>query len=330
MGHGSLFIRRELDSSVHKDDRLQINDLYFHKRGQYFDRLGLESWERCKCGQFFGRLRPLLLSCLQVLNRSGIGDIFPFSRGSGFGFLDDFRLLASTGRSTLGEGGLDVVLFDTSLPQQSPDSWRRLNIDPAHLGRVTGFWADRIRVHTDHDGSLGEVCHDRPLIVDPTQSVVVVAFGRERGDSRGRGMAFVIRAAVLIKHMSSACSGQDIPWEDWMGDGVIVEIPSYFRIFVLGTRVLLIRYDWRRGYHIRGYNFCRLGRRALVHVRDGGKKSWVVPNPDVIWSQIEPDHAVDEMYTLGDSLVVCSVRNSHKPIKHAVNLRRARKEHNPP
>jgi len=42
----------------------------------------------------------------------------------------------------------------------------------------------------------------------------------------------------MAKHMSSTPAGLPIPWDDWKGDGMIMEETDYIRPFVLGTRVL--------------------------------------------------------------------------------------------
>jgi len=251
-------------------------------------------------------------------------------RYSAFNFLDEFRLVASTGGITLKDDELDLVIFDTSLPQQSPDSWRRFNIAPVHHKRYAmNPWSWEARIHTDSERSQGEHSWDGPFIVDQTQSVVVIVLHhRERVALPGADMVLVIRAASLVRYLSSTPSGQPIPWDEWKEDVMVVEFwnngTSYVRTFVFGTRVLLMTCDLWRGYDFQVYDFSRSGCRALIRVGDGEKERRVMPNLEKAWSPIGPNIGLEKMRTLGDSLVMCTVGDSR--LNYTVNLRARRED----
>ena len=120
----------------------------------------------------FGRLRLSFLSPLQVLKRSSVEDAFLCYRYLEFDFLDEFRLLTLAAPSKD-----DLVVFDTSVPQRSPDSWRQLNIDLPYryLSDRSPSYAWKLSIHTDTDRSRGEGSCDGPFIIDPTRSIVVIA-----------------------------------------------------------------------------------------------------------------------------------------------------------
>jgi len=269
---------------------------------------------------------------LQVLKRSSAEDAFLLDQNCTFNFLDEFRLLTSTARPALEEDELDLIMFDTSLPQQSPDSWRRLNIAPVYHHRYVknpSVW--EVRIHTDSEGSRTSGSYDGPLMADSTQSVVVIVLHQQEcGEFPGGEAVLVIRVAALVRHMSSTRSGECIPWDTWKRDVMVVEIPrygvSYIRTFVHGTRVLLITHDWRGGCRFQAYDFSRWGCKALVSVGDGERERMVMPNPEKVWFPRIPNHELENLRALGDSLVMCTVGNSLNA-HGAMNLRLVREEY---
>jgi len=79
---------------------------------------------------------------LQVLKRSCVEVSFLSHPYSEFTFLDKFRLLTLTGLHTMDVHELDLIVFDTSIPQQSRCSWRRFNITSMHHDRYArSLWA---------------------------------------------------------------------------------------------------------------------------------------------------------------------------------------------
>ena len=248
---------------------------------------------------------------MQVLKRSSVKDVFLCYRYLKFNFLDEFRLLTSTAPY---DDELHLVMFDTSIPQRSRDSWRQLNIAPTHHHLYArNPWAWKVSIHTDSDRSQGEDSCDGPLIIDTTQSVVVIVLiCRGHEDFPGGEAVLVIPTAALVGYMSSR-SGQRIPWDDWKRDVMVVEIPRYIfhvRTFVHGTRVLLMTYSSMERYCVRAYDFSRWGCRALVRVGSGEKERMVMPNPEKVWFLSELGNGLQDMRALGDSLVISSVGNS--------------------
>jgi len=155
--------------------------------------------------------------------------------------------------------------------------------------------------------------------------VVIVLHYHKCVDFPGGEAVLVIRTVNLVRYVASTRSGNRIPWDDWKGDVMGVEIPyygiSYIRTFVHGTRVLLITYDWPNGYRAQAYDFSRRGCMALVRVGARGKEKMVMPNPENVWSPGIPDTGLEDLQTLGDSLVTWTVSDSHSPLKRVVDLR---------
>ena len=225
--------------------------------------------------------------------------------------------MASTGETTWREDKLGLLIFDTSLPQESPDSWRRFDIAPMHHERYAmNPWSWEVRIHADSERSQGEGSCDGPSIVDTTQSVVAIVLHhqQERVGLPGGDVILVVRAASLVEYLSSTSSGQPIPWNLWKGDVMVAELPNdgtaYARTFVLGTRVLLMTCDRRGYYHVHVYDFSRWGCRALVRVGDGEKERRVMPDLEKVWSQWDPNIGLEKTRALGDSLVTCTVGGS--------------------
>ena len=177
-------------------------------------------------------------------------------------------------------------------------------------------------IHTDNDGSRWEDPCDQPLIIDRTQSVIaIVLYHHKRGGSFGEGVVFVIRAAALIKHLYSTRSGPHVPWDDWKGDVMIVEIPNYVMNIILGTRVLLMTYA---DHNFQAYDFSRWGCRGLVG--DQGEEKRTVSSSESVWSPNEPNDLSEHTRVLGGCLVTCTVGDSQNPLERAVGLRLVCKE----
>ena len=270
----------------------------------------------------FGWFRLSFFSLLQVLKRSSTEDRFLRYKYSSFSFLDEFRLLTATGQPAVDEDELDLIIFDTSLPQQSPDSWRRLNIAPMYHPCYARYpWTWEVRIRTESENSREGAPCNGPLVVDPTQSVVVIILHhQDSGSIPFREAVLVIRTVALVRHMFSNRFGERIPWEAWKRDVMVVEIPhdvSYNRTFVHGTRVLLVTHHWQEGYRFHAYDFSRRGCRTLVRVGDGEMERMVIPNPEKVWLPITPDIGLGpgNMWALGDSLVTCTVGNPSSTLR---------------
>ena len=100
------------------------------------------------------------------------------------------------------------------------------------------------------------------LFVGPSASVLIRTYVRAETRTERNGLR-----TKKFETLSSASSGQRIPWDDWKGDGVIMDISNYVRSFVFGTRVSLLRWGSKE-IITSGYAISAGGCRALVRVGD--------------------------------------------------------------
>lgn len=227
-------------------------------------------------------------------------------RGYQITFLDEFRIVVPYYNRYPGDH--ELFVFNTLVPQDHPRSLRRFRIPPGYCGRT-------IRISLDRDSSLGTVNRDGPLIIDPTQAVLVVSLSSRL---TGRQDFLILRTRALIEHACSMRADVRIPWSEWGRDAVTVEIPTYGSYFTTthGARVLVIR-STRLGYRdIRVFDFSRRGGTTLplsggsdggterMSVFKGGR-SCVFAGHDGI-SQWDPR-------SLGDSIIPCIV----SPLSHS-------------
>jgi len=266
------------------------------------------------------RLVPSLIPpVLQVLKWSSRSYNFLRYLSSTLVFIDEFRLLATTGMPAEHMHELGLVMFDTSIPQQSPDNWQPFNLAPTNKNQH--FMNSRIweaSVHTDSVRTQGGSSCNGPLVVDPTQSVVVLALDGRRTFS-SREAALVIRTTALVGYMPSTHTCRHIHWNEWKRDVMVVKAPrniSYIRTFIVGSRVLLMARslrDHRAHSRIHAYDFSRWGCRALVRVGSGKNERRLMPTPKKILFPQESNDKVSNMRSSGDSIVSCEVSNSLEP-----------------
>ena len=236
-------------------------------------------------------------------------------------FLDEFRLVAMSSVSTVHEDEPDLVIFDTSIPQKSPDSWRSFSVSVRHPRNTCGPPPKEFWVHTDSNRAQGGGPCDGPLVVDPAQSVIILV----TRFPRGREVFLVVRVAALVGHMSSARTHGRIPWDEWKRDVMAVELPlyaRYYKVFVLGFRVLLMASPWRGDSYEEdipalAYDFSRWGRRALV---GGGKKRIFMPNPKEPWTLHRYNGRIVAARAFGDSIASYGVSDLLEPPEHAGRL----------
>ena len=193
-------------------------------------------------------------------------------------------------------------MFNTFIPRKSPNSWRQFNIVPTRhrSGRSSCAWG--VWVYTDSDRMQGGGSRDGPLIVDPTQSVVVLMlYCHEPGGLARHEGVHVVRTATLVGYMTSTHTGQRILWDDWKRYVMVVETPpcglSYVQPLVLGSRVLFTLYnreDSTGGSWTHVYDFSRWGCRAPVRAGDGENGSRFVPNSKMI--QFPGEHDFGRVY----------------------------------
>ena len=222
------------------------------------------------------------------------------------------------------EHELDLVMFDTSIPQQSPDGWQPFNVVPKYPHRYPRSpWSWNVTIYTDRDRTQGEGSCDGPLVVDPTQSVVVLSLDG-RGAPCDEEIVLVVRSAVLIGYMPSTLTCRRVLWDEWKRNLMMIKLPHRIfcrRVLVFGSRVLLVTRKWndedREGHSVQVYNFSLWGCRALVRVGSGEKEKMFVLMPEKIWLTDEYRSGVGNMRALGDSIVGCRVSDLLEPLKHA-------------
>jgi len=172
-------------------------------------------------------------------------------------FLDDFRLLVTSYANAT--GAPELVVFDTLTPQDHPGGFRRFGLPLRYRNHSP-------RIHADCDRPLGITTRGGPLVVDPTQAVLVVEL-TQRIDP-GPHVLLTVRTDVLIQHACSVCTVPCIPWEEWGKDAVATEIALdriEFSTFVLGTHVLVVvrASGDVPNYSLYTFDFSRRGCRAL-------------------------------------------------------------------
>jgi len=266
---------------------------------------------------------PILIAppALQVLKCSSTRYNLLSRLSSKLVFIDEFRLLATRGVPPVSWYAppvylreFSLVMFDTSIPQQDKPAYRP----------TVGWerWREEAFVHTDSDRTQGEGSCDGPLVIDPTQSVVVLALNGHRTFIT-REAFLVIRTTALVGYMPSIHTCRHILWDEWKRDVMVVKaLPgaSHIRASVIGTRVLLITRNWEdnggssrvQAYRIQAYDFSRWGCRALVRVIGHGERV-LMPTPKKIWFPREHTDGVRNMRVLGDSIVSCGVSDSLEP-----------------
>jgi len=208
------------------------------------------------------RMPELRLCCAhvvpQVIDRSsadGGGLIGWNFQGA---FLDEFRILVVP--RSIFPHPFELFVFDTLLPQDHPRHLRRFMLPPKYGHRS-------VRVYLDHDRPLGTVDRDGPLLVDPTQAILIVDLSRVVRDPR---IFLILRMQDLIEHTCSMRTEAQIPWDEWGRGNVVIEIPTgitRLSIVIHGARLLAI-YDTHRGsegdYCIHIFDLCRRASSALT------------------------------------------------------------------
>jgi len=187
-------------------------------------------------------------------------------------FLDEFRLLVTSyANATCAP---ELVVFDTLTPQDHPGGFQR-------FGLPLRYWHHNHRIHADCDRPLGKTTRGGPLVVDPTQAVVVMVL-TQRIDP-GPHVLLTVRTNILIQRACSVHTLPCIPWEEWGEDSVATEIPlnrTEFSTFVLGTHVLVVVRLSRvvPNYCLYTFDFSRRGCRALPlwGGEGGGIERWSV------------------------------------------------------
>ena len=198
----------------------------------------------------------------QVFDRSSVDGTGLIRWNCQVAFLDEFRVVVALWNDFPFPPGLSV--FNTLLPQDHPRHMRQFKLPPKHGQRSA-------RVHLDRDRSLGTVDRDGPLIVDPTQAILVMDLSPS---VRQPQTLIILRMHPLIEHTCSMRPEVQIPWDEWGRDAVVMEIPidfTYSTITIHGARVLAIhqtRRDPEDCHRIHVFDFSRRATSALPPLGD--------------------------------------------------------------
>ena len=213
------------------------------------------------------RRLELLSHCAHIISQ-----VFDRSSADGSGligwncqaaFLDEFRILVVFWNNF--PHAPELFVFNTLLPQDHPRHLRRFRLPPKHNQRS-------VHVHLDRDRSLGTVDRDGPLLVDPTQAILIMDLSPTNLEPHA---FLILRMQDLIEHACSMRTGVQIPWDEWGKGAVVIEIPidsTYLSTIIHGARVLAIR-NTHRGpeehHRIHIFDFSRRASTALP-LLDGG------------------------------------------------------------
>jgi hypothetical protein len=177
------------------------------------------------------------MSPSQVFDCSSVDGSGLLTEDSQFVFLDEFRVMAISRHTHL--ESLEILVFNTLVPQGHPRGLRRLNLPPKY--RDT-----RASIHVDPYRSLGPSNSDGPITVDPAQAIVLVNLVSRH--AKKPQVLLILRVQPLIEHVCSMSTYVQTPWDEWGRDSMVMEIfyGSFYLAAVHGSRVLgLLRGEGR-------------------------------------------------------------------------------------
>jgi hypothetical protein len=156
----------------------------------------------------------------------------------------------------------EFFVFNTLVPQDEPSNLRRFGIPS---------W---FRIHVDRDGDLGTPDMEEPLVADPVQAILVVELARIQGPL----VLVVVRTQVLIEHACSPRGDPHVPWDEWVKDAAVMEVPNCCSdecIFVHGTKLVVMQRSIDResptSFLVDTFDFSKRGCSSLQHLnKEGG------------------------------------------------------------
>jgi len=226
----------------------------------------------------------------QVLDRSNADRSGPTQWNRQVAFLDEFRIMVLYDSAF--PDTPELAVFNTLLPQDHPGNPRRFRLPPVSVGRG-------VHVHLDRDRSLGKVNRDGPLVVDPTQAIIIMSLFPTVLEPQ---ILFVLRAQPLIECVRSMGTDTQIPWDEWGRGAVVMEIPSGRGglTAIHGTHVLVIcdTYQGAR-YRIHAFDFSLRGS-AILPLLEGND------------GRVEKRHVFEDGWTCefeaGDEMGLCDLQ----------------------
>jgi len=177
-------------------------------------------------------------------------------------FLDEFRVVVLT--LPVGTNFLELIVFNTSIPQGQPRSIRRFRLP---LQYDTGNYSALI--HINQDRYLGKPNRDVALITDPTQAILVIHVSNPPYLG---GVLYIVRIQTLIEHVCSTRTDVYIPWDEWGRGAAVMKMPQYPDVMfsVHGIHMAVFMRFWQSDLTCRIHNF-DFGQRgySTLPLRDG-------------------------------------------------------------
>ena len=162
-------------------------------------------------------------------------------------FLDEFRVVVLT--LPIGTNSLELIVFNTSIPQGHPRSIRRFRLPPQYDNEHYSAL-----IHIDQDRYLGTPNKDVALITDPTQAILVIHVSKPPYLG---GVLHIVRIQTLIEHVCSTRADVYIPWNEWGRGAVVMKMPWYPDVMfsIHGIHMTVFIRLWRSDLTCRIHNF---------------------------------------------------------------------------
>ena len=192
------------------------------------------------------------------------GEYNSTSWGLQVAFLDEFRI------TMVYDDAHEFPVFDTLLPQDHPRNLRWFRLPRKYCGRNAYLQVNR-------GGSLGTADRDGPLIVDPTQAIIIMDFLETSQEPR---VYLILRIQPFIECACSMRADVRIPWNEWGRGTVAMEISSTVAVHpetvIHGARVLAIvetPHGLRQRFCIHTFDFSRRESAALQLSDGNGREA---------------------------------------------------------
>ncbi|KAF9643424.1 hypothetical protein BDM02DRAFT_3273044 [Thelephora ganbajun] len=213
-------------------------------------------------------------------------------------FLDEFRMVVIPDKFW----SLELVVFDTLIPQNHPGNVQRLELPPR-------FYDQLANIRVDHDRDLGILSTDEALIADPSQAVLVIEL---LGGNFEPTVLVVVRMQVLIERKYPVRADSRVSWDEWGRHIVAREVlvnSARILTFVHGSQVMVVQKFFPGSWSLRGHQpHCvrtfDFSRRGFLPLRDGADRT----EKRVVFEhgadfRFEPDEGMelwDRLHSLSD------------------------------
>ena len=158
-----------------------------------------------------------------------------------------------------GTNPLELVVFNTLIPQGHPGSIRRLRLPPQYSNEHYSAL-----IHVDQDRCLGAPSRDVALITDPTQAILAIHVSKPPYLG---GVLHIVRIQTLIEHVCSTRTDDHILWDEWGRGAVVMKMPWYpnieFSVHGIHMVVLIRQCRGDVMYHIHSFDFGQRGYSTL-------------------------------------------------------------------